>query len=53
MSTLPIRSLHVPQALPLPGFARLVSYLSSVIEAFSEAQEMARVAHKRYPFAEG
>lgn len=51
MSTLPIRASHISFASPLAGFARFFSAVSAVIEVFAEAQENARAAHARYPFA--
>lgn len=51
MSTLPLRALRVP-ALPATGFARIVAAVRFMIEVMSEAQEQARAAHKRYPFAD-
>jgi hypothetical protein len=52
MSTLPIRASHLPEAWPLPRFASIVSFMGAVIDVFAEADELARAAHKRYPFAE-
>lgn len=48
MTTLPLRALHVPV---LPGLARLAAAIDTVMEVFAEAQDMARAAQKRYPFA--
>ena len=49
MTTLPLRA---PQALHVPGFARLVSTVLTVIDVFTEAQAKARAAHQKYPFAD-
>jgi hypothetical protein len=51
MSTLPIR---VPQfqTLPLPGFGRVIAFVSTVLDVFNEAQARARAAHQQYPFAD-
>ncbi len=51
MSTLPLRAPRVP-ALPATGFARAVAAVLLMIDVLSEAQEQARAAHKRYPFAD-
>jgi len=50
MSTFPIRALHGPA---FPSFARVLFFIGVVFDVFAEAQEMARAAHKRYPFVEG
>jgi hypothetical protein len=47
MSTLPIRVPHVPQVWPFPDFARIVSVITMVIDAFTEAQEQAHATRKR------
>jgi len=49
MTTLNVRSLPAPRTWALPNIAAL---MSAVFDVLAEAQEMARVAHKRYPFAE-
>jgi hypothetical protein len=53
MSTLPFRSLHVSPISLRPAVSRVVSVLGSVLDVFAEAEDIARVARKRYPFAEG
>ena len=53
MSTLPLRALHVPHLRLMPAFARALSAFATVMDVFAEAQELARAAHERYPFAEG
>jgi hypothetical protein len=53
MSTLPIRVLQVPQISLRPAVMRVISVIATAIDVFAEAQEMARAAHKRYPFIEG
>jgi hypothetical protein len=50
MTTLPLRALHGPV---IPGLARLVAAIDTVMAVFGEAQDMARAAQKRYPFIEG
>jgi hypothetical protein len=49
MTTLPIRAPIVPS---LAGLARVFSYFSIAIEVFTEAQQQATAAHKRFPFAD-
>lgn len=51
MSTLPLRAPNVP-AIPVGGFARAFAALNTLFDAFVEAQELARVAHKNHPFAD-
>lgn len=53
MATLPIRTLPVSQISLRPTFTRVVSVITTVLDVFAEAEDIARVAHKRYPFAEG
>ena len=53
MSILGFQATHVPEAWALPRFTRVVAFFDAVIEVYSEAQTMARAAHKRYPFIEG
>jgi hypothetical protein len=53
MSTLRIRASHLPEASVLPRLASIVSFVGAVIEVFAEADELARAAHKRYPFVGG
>ena len=48
MTTLPIRAPIMP---PLAGLARVISYFNFAIEVFTEAQQQAALAHKRFPFA--
>jgi hypothetical protein len=52
MSKLPIQTLSIPQVSPLTVFARFLSFLMTVLNVFAESQEMARAAHKRYPFVD-
>ncbi len=49
MSTLPLRAPHVPA---IPGLARLAAALAMMMDVFVEAQDAARAAHKRLPFAD-
>jgi len=53
MSTLPLRALHIPHVRLMPSFTRVILAIATVIDVFAEAQELARAAHKRYPFVEG
>jgi hypothetical protein len=53
MTTLRIRAPLMSHEWALPRLTRVVSFVGAVFDVFAEAQEMARVAHKRYPFAEG
>jgi hypothetical protein len=53
MSTLPFRALHVPHISLHPAVTRVASVLASVLDVFADAEDIARVARKRYPFAEG
>ena len=52
MSTLPIQAQQVPQVWPIPGFARVVLFMTSALDVFAEAQQQAQAAHKRFPFAD-
>jgi hypothetical protein len=52
MSTLPIQASPMPQVWPIPGFARVVSLASTVLDVFTEAHQQALAAHKRFPFAD-
>jgi len=49
MSTLPI---HAPLTSPLAGLARVLLFFQTMIAVFSEAQQQAAAAHKRFPFAD-
>jgi hypothetical protein len=49
MSTLPIRA---PLTSPFAGFARVLLFFGTIIAVFSEAQQQAAAAHKRFPFAD-
>jgi hypothetical protein len=49
MTTLPIRAPMVPS---LTGFARVILFVTMLIDVFADAQRDASAAHKRYPFAE-
>ena len=53
MSTLSIRTSHIPGVWLLAPLVQLGSSIVTVFDVFAEAQEMARAAHKRYPFIEG
>lgn len=52
MSTLPMQAPHVPQDWAIPGFGRVVSAVLTVLDVFTEAQQQARAAHERFPFAD-
>ncbi len=53
MSTMPMRASHVPEASwALPNLNRLATLVSAVLDVFTEAQDMARAAHKRHPYME-
>jgi hypothetical protein len=52
MSTLRIQASHLPEAWMLPRFTSVLSFMSAVIDVFAEADELARAAHKRGPFAQ-
>jgi hypothetical protein len=49
MTTLPIRAPIFPS---LSGFARVISFVTMVIDVFADAQRDASAAHTKYPFAE-
>ena len=49
MTTLPIRAPMVPS---LSGFARVISFITMLVDVFADAQLDASAAHKKYPFAE-
>jgi hypothetical protein len=51
MSTLPIRAAQF-QPLSLPGYGRVISFVATLLDVFTEAQARAREAHKQYPFAD-
>ena len=53
MSMLPFRVLHASQVSVLPAVARAISVIGLVFDVFAEADEQARIAHKRYPFIKG
>jgi hypothetical protein len=49
MNTLRLRSSHIPEAWALPRFARLGSFVDTVLDIFAEAHAMA-VAAEKAPF---
>jgi hypothetical protein len=49
MTTLPIRA---PMVTSFTGFTRVISFFTTLIDVFAEAQRDASAAHKKYPFAE-
>ncbi len=53
MSTLSIRTAHVPQAWWMPpSFARIVSFIDAVLDMVVEANRLASAARTRYPCAD-
>jgi hypothetical protein len=52
MFTLPLRAPYLPHVSVSPAVARVVAFIVAVLDVFAEAQNMARTAQKRYPFAE-
>jgi hypothetical protein len=54
MTTFPLQSPNAiePRSLVAQPFARFFAALTMYVEAFAEAQEMARLAERRYGFAE-
>jgi hypothetical protein len=50
MSTLPIRAPLTP-SWSFPVFGRFITMAANVLDVFVEAQNQARAAHKRFPFA--
>jgi hypothetical protein len=51
MSMLSINTASLPQASTRPAFSKFFAFFSALIEIFADAQEMARAAQKRFPFA--
>jgi hypothetical protein len=49
MNTLRLRSSHIPEAWALPRFARLGSFVGTLLDIFAEAHAMA-VAAEKAPF---
>lgn len=49
MNTLPIRAPIVPS---FTGFTRVISFVTTLVDVFADAQRAAADAHKKYPFAE-
>ena len=49
MTTLPIRA---PMVISFTGVARVISFFTTLIDVFAEAQRAASAAHNKYPFAE-
>ena len=53
MSTLSIRTSHVPQARWMPpSFARIVSFVDAVLDMVVEANGLASAARAHYPCAD-
>jgi hypothetical protein len=50
MTTLSIRTASLPHVSARPAFTKFFSFVSALIDVFADAQDMARNAHKRYPF---
>lgn len=51
MSTLSIHTASLPHVSARHGVAKFVAFFTTLVEVFADAQEMARDAQKRYPFA--
>jgi hypothetical protein len=51
MTILQLQAQHASTAWSVIGFERTLSFLTTVLAVFAEAQEQARVAHNRTPFA--
>jgi hypothetical protein len=49
MNTLRLRSSHIPETWALPRFARLGTFVSTLLDIFAEANAMA-VAAEKAPF---
>ena len=49
MTTLPIRASIFPS---LPRFTRMISFVTTLIDVFADAQRDASAAHRKYPFGE-
>ena len=45
-------TLHASQAPTIPSLARLIAAFAMLLDVFVEAQDVARAAHKRLPFAD-
>lgn len=55
MTMLSTRDRHAPAARhwwPAYAFLRALAILSMIFDTFNEANQIAREAHRRYPFAE-
>lgn len=52
MTTLPMQAPHVPQDWAIPGLGRVVTAVLTVLDVLTEAQQQARAAHARFPFAD-
>ena len=52
MSTLPLQARPMAQVWPTASFGRLVSAVLTLLDVFTEAQQQARAAHRRFPFAD-
>jgi hypothetical protein len=51
MSMLSINATSLPQVSARPAFTKFFAFFSALIEVFADAQDMARAAHKRFPFS--
>jgi hypothetical protein len=51
MSTLSITANHRPQSWVNLGVARVLAAISTVLDVYGEAQQQAREAEKRFPYA--
>jgi len=55
MTMLSTRGVHTTTARhwrPIYAFSRLLAMLAMIFEVHNEANQIAREAHRRYPFAE-
>lgn len=55
MTAMSKNDLHVwfhPRRKPGPAFARTRAFIILVWQALGESRDMARAAHRRFPFAE-
>ncbi len=52
MSTLQLQAPHIAQVRFSPVIARIMSDIALFLDAFAEAQQMARADGKRYTFAQ-
>ena len=51
MSMLTISTASLPRVSTRPASLKIIAFFTALIEIFADAQEMARAAQKRDPFA--